>query len=58
MRKCDVLDLLEQKLIAAHRTLNTETSSTARCRARAQFELLIELQIAIEKMGTKKEVAK
>ncbi len=54
MRKCDVLDLLEQKLLKVYRTLNTETSSTARCRASAQFELLIELQVAIEKMDTKK----
>ena len=54
MRKCDVLDLLEQKLGEARHTLSTETSSAARCKANAQVELLIELLVAIEKMDTEK----
>ena len=54
MRKSEVLDLLEQKLYEARCTLRAETSSTAKCKAIAQVELLVELLVAIEKMDTQK----
>ena len=55
MRKSEVFDLLEQKLYEARQALRTATSSTERCRATAQVELLIELIVAVEKMDTKKD---
>lgn len=54
MRKSEVLDLLEQKLYEARYRLRTEKSSTAKCKAIAQVELLVELLVAIEKMDTQK----
>lgn len=56
MRKSDVLCLLDDKLTKMYRILNDENApSRAKTRAADQKELLIDLRIAVEKMGTKED---
>lgn len=56
MRKSDVLCLLDDKLTEMYRILNDENApSRAKTRAADQKELLIDLRIAVEKMGTKED---